>query len=205
MWRIIKKAKELSDWLSFAWSILGWLGLATLVTGLGATTIATIGTILKGLPWPIVVAVAWSMFVGTVNLIALPAIFIALSKPRTEPNATSPKAQPIPPPVYEAWRHVEKFIVRDAARLWVGIDPSSGARTTEVDAWIEALCAAIRKGELNFIPTKLSLAFAIPRKEELERAIQNQRAEANGGTTVGRDHLVTFAKAHGYRPKFLFE
>jgi hypothetical protein len=204
MWRIIKSGKELSDWISFVWNILGWLSLTALISGLGATIIATVGAVVKQLPWPLVVAVAWSMFVGTVNLVALPAIFVSLRELRTAPNAPAQAAR-IVPPHYEAWGDVERFTVGDAACLWEDIEPRAGVWTSAVSARIEGLCGAIRKGELRFIPAKLDTPFDGPTREEKAELIRQQQSNADSETMVGRDQLVAFATAKGYRPRFLFK
>jgi hypothetical protein len=199
MWRIIKKAKELWDWISLVWQVVGLIGQTAFVSTLVVTIVVTVAAILKHLPWPLVVAVAWVMVVGMANVVVLFATRASLRELRTEQNAPAPKTRPIAPPNYEAWRNVERFAVRDAACLWVGIEPRSQASTPDVDAWIRALCAAISKGELEFEPSRSSET----NERQRERRIRLEQSRAGSMTIVRRDQLAAFAKAKGYHPKFL--
>jgi len=201
MWRSFKKAKEVWDWIALAWGVVGWLGLTAFITGLVATTVATVGAYLTQLPLPVIVAVGWSMVVGTVNLIALPAVFRALRELRISPDTSVPKARTVVRPHLDAWRHVERFTIDEAACLWVEIEPKSRTRTTETAVWVDALCAAIRKGELGFLPNTRS--FSGMPSGLRESAFKYQQKDADAATMVGRDQLTEFAKAKGYHPKFL--
>jgi hypothetical protein len=124
---------------------------------------------------------------------------LSLRELRTKPNAPAPKAVPMVRPHYEAWRDVDEFTVEQAACLWEDIEPHAGVRPTKVAARIGALCAAIKKGELGFVPNKAG-------GDELgqwERRVRRQQLNANSDTRVSRDQLADFAKAKGYHPKFL--
>ncbi|WP_334368833.1 hypothetical protein [Bradyrhizobium sp. AZCC 1578] len=102
-----------------------------------------------------------------------------------------------PTPNYEAWRHVNELKVKQAAFLWCEIEPRI-SQTPKVTAWANALEAAIKKGELGFVP-KLSQYGS-----EAAQYIEQQKG-AWSETIVTRDQLRSFAQAHGYDPIFLRE
>lgn len=204
MWRIIKKAKELWDWISLGWQVVGLAGQTAFVSTFVATIVVTIAAVLKQLPWPLVVAAVWAMVVGVANVVTLFITLAALRELRSAQRAPTQTARLIVHPFYEAWRHVERFTVEDAAFLWADIEPRGGRSTPEVGAWIEALCAAIRKGELAFVPVEGSIPFSLRPVREKEREIKAQQASADRSTMVRRVSLAAFAEAKGHRPKFLF-
>jgi hypothetical protein len=149
----IKKAKEFWSWLNFIWQILGWLGIASLVSGMGITAIGIAGAVIKGLPWPIILMAGYCTLVGVVYLAMAPLAFKALSAALQKNDNSSANQSKVIRPHYDAWRHVEKFTLRQAAYLWVDLEPkASGQATTKVQVWIEAFRAAIRQGNLKYIP-----------------------------------------------------
>ena len=97
-------------------------------------------------------------------------------------------------PNYAAWKLVKKFSVSDASRLWCDIEPGAAA-THESSAWARALLDAISRGELPMIES------AGVRREVAER----ERNNPNWHTEVTQDALRSWAKSHGYNPRFLHD
>jgi hypothetical protein len=54
-----------------------------------------------------------------------------------------------PPPDYEAWRHVDRLTLREAAFLWCDLSPGP-SMPPNVHAWFNAFSSAIQRGELPF-------------------------------------------------------
>ena len=100
-----------------------------------------------------------------------------------------------PPPNYEAWRHVHELHVRQAAFLWNELEPRM-SQPPKIFAWSSALQAAIKKGELDFVPQ-----YSDYGRREVQLA--EQRKAAWSETFVTREHLKAFAKLHNYDPIFL--
>jgi hypothetical protein len=101
-----------------------------------------------------------------------------------------------PPPDYRAWRHVDKLTLRQAAFLWCDLEPITPGWPPQ--GWLTALIAAVKKGELEFVP---KIDPYQPGGEDRQRI--NQMENASGGTLVTRSALQQFAKKHGYDPAFL--
>jgi hypothetical protein len=70
--------------------------------------------------------------------------------------------------------------------------------TKAVTAWLNALQAAVKKGELGFVPK-----FPNSEHSQKNRLRRHQQEEAWSETEVTRDQLKAFAKLHGYDPVFL--
>jgi hypothetical protein len=102
-----------------------------------------------------------------------------------------------PPPDYRAWRHVDQLTLGQAAFLWCDLEPSLSV-TPKMRAWLEALKAAVKKGELEFVP---EIDPYQPGGEDRQRRHQMENAYSN--TIVTRSALQQFAKKHGYDPVFL--
>jgi hypothetical protein len=100
-----------------------------------------------------------------------------------------------PKPNYDAWRHVHELKIRKAACLWCDSEPRM-TLTPKATAWCDALVAAVKKGELDFVPD-------YPDRGDRDKQRTNQQNDAWSETIVSRDHLRAFAKAHGYDPIFL--
>jgi hypothetical protein len=194
MWKWVKKAKDIYSWFGFISNILGWLGLLAIVSGTAATIAGVAGAMIKGLPWPFVLMAAYCTLVGMAYLAALP-IFIKALWPVETADARRPQRVP---PHYEAWKHVEKFTVYEAAYLWNDLEPNAKGNYTEVNAWVDAFCGAIRDGKLKFLP-KIGSDF---QRQRIEIA-NYQRGNADSSTVKSRDHLIEFAKNNNYHRKFL--
>jgi hypothetical protein len=182
---IIKKVKDFWSWISFFGHIVGWLGLASVFSGVMVAAIGIVGAIIKGLPWPFVLMAGYCTLVGVVYLAMAPIAFqILIAVSRTnQPRFIRPN--------YEAWKHVEKFTLSEASQLWNELEPDvPGNYTSEVKAWIKAFCAAIRKGELGFIATGNFNEMG-------------EKANPDGNTQVSRRDLTDFAIRNNYKRNFL--
>jgi hypothetical protein len=162
----------------------GWAAMITTAAGLGWTIapIAFAATILF----------AWGVFETQANL------YKELEESST---ATISELQIViakskePPPNYEAWRHVHEITLKKAAFLWCEVEPRM-AQPPKVTAWLNALEAAVKKGELDFLPK-----YSDQGRRDRQRSHQQDGAWSE--TVVTRDHLKAFAKAHGNDPIFL--
>jgi len=125
------------------------------------------------------------------------------------PSGPDLRAQVRPEPAtpnYQAWRHVEKFSVFQAAYLWVGREPRGGSLHPDALAWEEALCAAIRTGQMGFIPRRLKpgpYSLDDVTSAQIARDKQRQQSNPDSSTEVSREQLKAFAKANNEKPKFL--
>jgi hypothetical protein len=171
--RILTWGREGVAWSAAIWHVLGWLGLASIVSGVAVSVGGTVWAVLIGVPLPIALMAGYCTFVGAVCLTLAPIAFRALAK-RSIP-ATSKKDDDLPN--YEAWKHVDRFTINQAAHLWCDIDPNL-QDTLDTTAWAIGLSSAVKKGELKY--------------EML-----------SGSLMVTREALKAFAKAHGYDPRFL--
>jgi hypothetical protein len=80
LWSIVKKAKDGLGWFNFAATVLGWLGLWTILSGVAITAIGVVGSVIKGLPWPFVLMAAYCTLVGMAYLVALPVFIKGLRR-----------------------------------------------------------------------------------------------------------------------------
>lgn len=207
VWGWLKKAKDLFSWYSFGSNVLGIFGLTGAVSGVAAIVAGVVGGVIKALPWPFVLMAAYCTFVGLAYVAVLPIIVGSIRKATDALSASaSAAAAPMPAkkepvrPFYEAWRHVEKFTVREAAYLWADIEPTSKVGSLEANAWIDALCGAIRTDKLQFIPKNEGLGFG-----DATRAlgIALQKKNVDMSTEINRKDLIGFARKNGYKPNFL--
>ena len=100
-----------------------------------------------------------------------------------------------PPPDYEAWRHVDRLTLREAAFLWCDLSPGP-SMPPNVHAWFNAFSSAIQRGELPFEHQPRARVHA-----ETER--QSEKRNPTLSTVVARTALQRFAKANDHHPKFL--
>jgi hypothetical protein len=100
-----------------------------------------------------------------------------------------------PPPDYEAWRHVDRLTLREAAFLWCDLSPGP-SMPPKVQAWFNAFSSAIQRGELPFEHQPRPHSHA-----ETERQLEKRNPTLN--TVVMRTALKRFAKANDHRPTFL--
>jgi hypothetical protein len=100
------------------------------------------------------------------------------------------------PPDYAAWRHVDELTIWQAAFLWCDLEPSSSSQQNAI-AWRNALVAAVKKGELEFVHQPAIEGISIDGQPEYEK--KNARSD----TIVTRSALQEFAKRHNHDPTFL--
>ena len=148
--QIIKKAKELFDWYSFGSAIVGAILLTGVFSGVSAFVTGVVGAVVKGVPWPLVLMAGFSTLLAIACLAITPLLIRAAMPAMQSVSEPNNAPQPITPN-WDAWKHVEKFTVRNAACLLENLEPTIYLRDPKIDPWIHALCAAIRKGELDFI------------------------------------------------------
>ena len=100
-----------------------------------------------------------------------------------------------PPPDYEAWRHVDRLTLREAAFLWCDLSPGL-SMPPNVHAWFNAFSSAIQRGELPFEHQPRAHVHA-----ETERQLEKRNPTLS--TVVMRTALQRFAKANDHYPIFL--
>jgi len=154
--------------------------------GFGAAFASATGLLWIALPVASVafVVFAWNCFSAIID--------VELSR-RADQKSAAPQQ---PPPNYEAWRHVDRLTLREAAYLWCDLSPE-GSMPSNVRAWYEALASAVRKGELNleYRPSGRMMG------RDADFDYQKDNPDLN--TTVKRTALQAWAKKHNYDPKFL--
>jgi len=120
--------------------------------------------------------------------VCLAAALVFLMTPDRTPAPTVVKTTPN----YTAWTLMKTFSVSNASRLWCDIEPGS-ALTQDSIAWAKVLLGAISRSELPMVEK------AGAPKEAIER----ERNSPNWHTEVTKDALQSWAKAHGFNPRFL--
>jgi hypothetical protein len=163
------------------------VGFAVIVTSLAASVGGALWAIQLGVSYPIAIMAGYCTLAVSACPIAAVWIFKALGQ-------RSPPIVARPSPSYAAWKLVKKFSVSDASRLWCDIEPGS-AVTQESSAWARALLDAISRGELPMIER------AGVRRDVADR----ERNNPNWHTEVTQDALRSWAKSHGYNPRFLHD
>jgi hypothetical protein len=165
--RLIKRAKEIYSWYNFAAGVC-----ALAITGIGISVGGAVWLVKIGIPLPLAMMAGFCTLVGAVYLAMAPAVYRVLLRTGVPPQ--SPVADA---PNYEAWRHVDRFTLNQAAHLWCDLDPDR-SDTFDTSAWVRAFAAAIRKGQLKSI-------------------------SVSGPLIVTRDALKDFARLNKYDPRFL--
>ena len=194
LWKWLKKVKNVYSWYSFASGIAGLTGLSLIISPVVALVVGVIGSAIKGVPWPITVMAGFCTLVAGAYLIALP-IFIKSAMQAASPNIAD---EPIKPH-WDAWKHVEKFTVHQAACLLMNLDPSTHPKDPKITAWMDGLCAAIRTKQLDFIPRITTLQHASA--AEISKSLQRQ--EASSTTEIPKESLMDFAKRNNIDLKYL--
>jgi hypothetical protein len=98
-----------------------------------------------------------------------------------------------PAPDYEAWRHVDRLTLREAAFLWCDLSPGP-SMPPNVQAWFNALSSAIQRGELPFEHQPHAFGHT-------ERQLEKKGPTLI--TVVMRTALQRFARANNHHPIFL--
>jgi hypothetical protein len=177
--RIIRRAKEFWSWYSF---ITGVSALA--LAGATAAIGGVVWAVNAGIALPLAFMAGFCTLVGAVYLTMAPLVFRVLVRAGNTEAIESDKR-----PNYQAFQHVDRFTLSDAAKLWCDRDPSAGT-TYDTVAWREAFESEIRGGRMKFIPRNRA-------NEPYERE------HPAGDTLVDRKALKAFAGRHNYDPRFL--
>lgn len=186
-WKALNRIKTVWGWLGFFWQIIVGLGFAGFFISLGVAVWAA----LIGVPLPIVIMAGYCTFVGAVYLVMAPFLFRVVSQAGI---VETTKVDEEPKPHYEAWRHVHKLTLRQAAFLWCDMEPGA-SMSDRVRAWFNALRSAIQKGELGF---ELS-----PGSGSVSERRTYQKDNPNLDTIVTRDQLKAYAREIDEAPLFL--
>jgi hypothetical protein len=187
----LKKIKAGWGWARFIWGILGALGVTAAITGAAITVGGAIWAIILGVPIPVAIMAGFCSFVGTVYLTLMPwAWHVLRSIEPKQPVAEEEEEDTTPN--YTSLRHVDRFTLSEAARLWCDIEPTSRYGTPDIESWQAALKAAIRTGDLKIIP-----------KDYHRETIEKNDPQWN--TLVSKQALIDFAKRHGHSPRFVKE
>jgi hypothetical protein len=195
LWKWIKKTKDFNSWYSFGSNIVRlivWIGL---FSGLGASVVGVTAAIIKGVPWPIILMSGVSLLIAVGGLAVTP-LLIRASIQSLAPNKIK---QPIAPH-WDAWKHVEKFKIYQAAHLLANLEPSIHQRDPKIQAWITGLTAAISTGKLDFIVNRNP---AFQSTDSDERVKSRQMKNPNMETEISRAALVDFAKQNNIELKQL--
>lgn len=181
---LIRRAKELYSWYSFA------IGIGALfLTGFGIATGGAVWLIRSGIPIPLAIMAGYCTLVGAVYLAMAPLAYRALA-PRQKHQA-APSKDMGRRPNYEAWKHVDVLSLDVVSHLWADVDPNA-SDTYDTAAWLHALESAVKKGELELVPQTFG-----------RHAAEEERMKPDGDTVVTRDALKRFAKKYNYDPLFL--
>ena len=115
-------ASYVIGFLDKLWKVLGWLGLAGLISSAAGTWLVGAWALIEGIPTSAIAV----MVLGTFTcLLVLPGKLVALfSKPRKMRSNASEI------PFYEGWDDLNQFLLWQVAYLWLDQEPRD--RTTEV-------------------------------------------------------------------------
>jgi hypothetical protein len=196
--QIVKQAKGLYSWYSFGSAIVNWMVLG-LFSGVGVSVVGVTTAVIKGVPWSITLMAGFSTFIAVTCLAATPLLIkfaIQAMLPVSQPNKIP---QPIRPH-WDAWKHVEKFTVHQAACLFENLEPTTHPKDPKISAWMDGLCGAIRTGQLDFIPER---AMGLKKASMREASMSIQKQEANSTTEIPKKALMEFAKRNNIDLKSL--
>ncbi len=185
MWRILGRIKAVIDWAGTIATVLGWLGLTALASGLLVSVGGAVWAGVRGISPPIIVMAGFCAFVAAIYFAMAPAAYRFIS---SAPNARAIRPDP-PEPNYSVWTHVEIITLEKAARLWSEYDPNYmpyGHAAAKVNMWKTVLSDAVRRGELR-----------VASSDETDQKYPNDDTETT------RSALRAFAQRKGFAPRFL--
>jgi hypothetical protein len=186
-WRLIRKAKELYSWYSFAAGII-----TLLVTGLGLAVGGAAWLVAAGIPLPLAILAGYCTLVAAVYLAMAPMAYRALRQMPIIKPARNDR------PNYAAVRLQHQYSLAAASRLWVDLDPKAVA-TYDSQAWYETFVSAIQGGKLKFKPKKADPSDPI----SYERRIAYEQQYPDLNTTVTREEFKRYAASINQDPAFL--
>jgi hypothetical protein len=185
-WNSIRRMKPVWDWLG----IIGQLALSLGIAGLLGSVGGVIWAAIIGVPLPIAIMAGYCTLVSAAYVAMAPFLFRAVSQLGTAGMIRiHDQAKP-----HQAWRHVSKLTLRQAAFLWCDVEPGP-SMSDNVLAWFNAFRSAIQKGDLGF---ELS-----PGSGSVSERRSYQKNNPNLDTIVTRDQLKAFARQIGDFPMFL--
>ena len=161
------------------------LGFAAVSVGGVLAIGCTAWAIHEGVPYPLAIMVGYCTVIGSACLCAA---LLTIQKGPAKASPVTTKREPN----YAAWKLVSKLRISDASRLWCDIEPGWPA-TQESTAWGIAMLDAVKRGELR----------AIAGAGAGQAAGGQEQRNANWSTEIGREALMSWAKAHGHSPRFL--
>jgi hypothetical protein len=164
---------------------IGLPGLATVSSGVAFAIGCTAWAIHEGVPQPLAIMAGYCAVVGSVCLGA--ALLLVRGR---DANAGSIDARR--EPNYAAWKLVGRLSISDASRLWCDIEPGCPASQESI-AWGMAMLDAVKRGDLSAMGKDGAGAAA---------SVQEQK-NPNWNTEIGREGLISWARAHGHLPRFL--
>jgi hypothetical protein len=185
---------------SFGWNqktaatVLGALAMVAVAFfhfGFAAMLTSAIGLFWTALPFAIA---GLSLFVW--NFFSVPAALHAELGEKIASLESKLANLEQPAPDYAAIRHIERLTLREAAFYWCDLPVGRQSMPSKVRDWYEALAAAVRKGELDFVPDYSGYM-------DLDREREYRKSRPHLNTVVTRTALQAFAKMHGHDPKFL--
>ena len=185
---LLKKLKSVVDWGGTVWTVLGWLGLASIVTGLLASAGGAVWAVIAGVPVPIALMAGYCTFVAAAYLALAPLIFRSLRRVQTVP--APPETRKVEPD-WEIWWQRQFLTLRQAAMLWCECDPNvdvKGEIAREVYARLDLLKDAVKAGAL-----KIRHPGNIPYMDH-----------SGDDQDCRRQALHEYAKTQQSKPRFLF-
>jgi hypothetical protein len=187
-WRLIRKAKELYSWYSFA------TGIITLsATGFGLAVGGAVWLVTAGIPLPLAIMAGFCTLVAAIYLAMAPMAYRALRQMPTINPARNDS------PNYAAVRLQHEYTLAAASQLWVDRDPNASA-TYDSQAWYKTFVSAIQRGKLKFKPKK---ADPSDHPSSYERRIAYEQQYPDRKTTVTREEFKRYAASINQAPAFL--
>jgi hypothetical protein len=185
--RVAVWAREAVMWGAALWHVLGWFGLAAIVSGLAVSIGGAVWAVITGVPIPIAIMAAYCTFVAGVYLMMAPVAFRALGN-----TSSTNRSRKLGPPNYIAWRGVRTLTLLEASYLWAEVDPAAAIGTRDSHAWYRVLSDAITAGELNYVA-------------KITGDIREKR-NPQPDTKIDRQESIAFAKKRGFSiPNFLHD
>jgi len=190
--KLLAWLKSLVDWAGTAFTLIGWFGGSAWITGIGIAVGGAIWAVVRGVPVPIAIMAGYCTLAGGVVLAMAPLAYRALSRIAAAPvhQDGAPTRKPNP----DAWQHLPKYTLQQAACLLADVvPPSVGIPEGDPAAWFATLAAEIQSKKVNYIPESLDYVNIpggfLPPAEIAE---------------ISREELQRFAERHRIRPRFLF-
>jgi hypothetical protein len=185
---------------SFGWNQKTAIIVLTAVVGLAVTyfqsgSIAAIASA-TGLFWTGLATVAAALVIFLWNFFSIPPTLDTELNKKIAGLESKLANLEQPPPNYAAIRNIDRLTLREAAFYWCDLPVGRGWMPSNVLDWYKALVAAVRSGELDFVPDHSGY-------RDYDREREHRKSRPHLGTVVTRSALQAFAKRHGYDPKFL--